>query len=161
MISPGFTELASRPWRIGTLAEAPQEVGGGSASCLGNWTAGGGAVRCALPPTPIQASLGCPWPRFLACHFSIRTASAPLPPSCRAPGLQLGVSAVQGGRRKESEGSLMSWSLKRISLLLQKGQCGLQGWTDGERALAHFTSPFPQLLPFRPQRPWHEVKARL
>lgn len=33
-------ELADRPWGIGTLVEALQEVGGGSAPWLSNWTMG-------------------------------------------------------------------------------------------------------------------------
>lgn len=36
---------------------------------------------------------------------------------------------------------LASWSFK-ASHLLQKGECGLEGLTGGEGALAHFSLPF-------------------
>lgn len=41
-------ELADCPWGIGTLAEALQEVGGGSVPWLSNWTTGNRQVPVSL-----------------------------------------------------------------------------------------------------------------
>lgn len=42
-------ELADCPWGIGTLAEALQEVGGGSVRWLSNWTTGSRQMPFSLP----------------------------------------------------------------------------------------------------------------
>lgn len=51
-------ELADRPWGIGTLAEALQEVGGGSAPWLSNWTTGN--RQMSSPSHSGPGSLGLP-----------------------------------------------------------------------------------------------------
>lgn len=59
-------ELADCPWGIGTLAEALQEVGGGSVPWLSNWTTGNRQMPLSLRSGPV--SLGLPLGhRFQAC----------------------------------------------------------------------------------------------
>lgn len=142
VITLGCTDLACCPWGTGTLAEAPREVGGGSASCLSNWTTGRGVVRCALPPTPIPSSPGSPWsPVPSSLFLNSGAPSAPLPPSPGSPGFQLGESGVQRVRGKESEGLFgHSVSPTKLTRLLQKGEWagGTDWWREHWRA-----SPFP------------------
>lgn len=88
-------ELADCPWGSGTLAEALQEVGGGSVPWLSNWTTGNRQIPLSLP-LPSWLSWTALRPRVPGLLVSPRPLCS-LPPFSQATWFSAGLSTAQWG----------------------------------------------------------------